>query len=47
MYDDFKVFLDSIDSNEMYLETKTKLAAFVKKHTCNIELLLDDILNEK
>lgn len=44
---DFKVFLDSIDSNEMYLETKTKLAAFVKKHTCNIELLLDDILNEK
>lgn len=44
---DFKEFLNLIESDEMYLETKTQLEAFVKKHTCNIELLLNDILNEK
>ncbi|MAJ44653.1 MAG: hypothetical protein CMF96_07920 [Candidatus Marinimicrobia bacterium] len=44
---DFKNYLDLIDSDEKYNEIKLKLESFVEKRTCNIEKMLQDILDEK
>ena len=45
--DDFADYLNLIDSEEKYNETKLKLEAFVEKRTCDIEKMLQDILDEK
>jgi 3-deoxy-D-manno-octulosonic-acid transferase len=43
---DFRLFLNLIDSDETYNETKLKLEAFVKNHKCDVDFILNDILNE-
>lgn len=45
--DDFADYLNLIDSEEKYNETKFKLEAFVEKRTCDIVKMLQDILDEK
>ena len=44
--ENFKHFLDILDNNEEYIETKERLNSFVKDNVCDINSMLNDILNE-